>query len=75
MKIYTVGSIITGTHGYSAQYPRPLYRDGELLAVVDSNEGPVIVGEMDETEARKRFPEAFGDDEYQEEWARETLQS
>lgn len=59
MATYTVGSIITGQHGFSAQYPRPLLRDGEQIAVVDSNEGPALLGEMDEDEARELFPDAF----------------
>jgi hypothetical protein len=64
MPTYTIGHIITGTHGYPAQFPRPLYRDGEQIAVVDSNSGPAVVGEMTEDEARERFPAAFGDDDW-----------
>ena len=61
MGIYTVGSIITGQQalGLGCSYPRPLLCDGEEVGIVDSDWGPAIIGEMDEDEARERFPEAF----------------
>lgn len=61
MATYTVGKIITGVHGYAATYPRPLYRDGVQIAVVDCNAGPVVMGEMGEDQARLEFPEVFRD--------------
>lgn len=58
---YTLGHIITGRMGRPERMsnPRPLFHDGEQIAVVDSDAGPVVVGAMTEAQARKKFPAAF----------------
>ena len=58
MSAYRLGSIDTRRGN-----DRPLIReDGEVIAYVQSDAGPAIVGEMTEEQARKRFPDAFRSD-------------
>jgi hypothetical protein len=57
--IYTVGSIISDVA--RPQRARPLYRNDKEVAIVSSDWGPAVLGEMSEEEARERWPEAFED--------------
>jgi hypothetical protein len=56
--MFRLGSLITGTHAYPIQWPRPLIDDEDsVVAIVDSCAGPAVVGEMTEDDAVERFPE------------------
>lgn len=55
-RTYRVGELKNGT--------RELYiaETQEVVARVESDLGPAMIGDMTEEQARRRFPEAFGDD-------------
>jgi len=56
---YRVGSIDTRRGGYS----RPLIResDDQIIAWIQENLGPALLGSMTEKKAKQRYPEAFRD--------------
>lgn len=55
MSTYRLGSMTGG------ERPLIVCETDETVAMVVSDAGPAIVGEMDEDEAREKFPEAFAE--------------